>query len=49
MNEPKFRALLLTEGVVPEPSTPDELRAAIVQDYEWNAAMAKRFNIKPIE
>jgi tripartite-type tricarboxylate transporter receptor subunit TctC len=49
MDEPKFRETLLAAGVVPEPSTPDELRAAIVQDYEWNAAMVRRFDIKPIE
>jgi tripartite-type tricarboxylate transporter receptor subunit TctC len=49
MNEPKFREILLAQGVVPEPSTPEELRAVIVQDYEWNASMAKRFDIKPID
>ena len=49
MSEPKFREILLTQGVVPEPSTPEELRAVIVQDYEWNASMAKRFDIKPID
>jgi tripartite-type tricarboxylate transporter receptor subunit TctC len=49
MSEPKFRELLLAQGVVPEPSTPDELRAIIVQDYEWNAGMVKRFDIKPID
>ena len=49
MTEPKFLEILLAQGVVPEPSTPEELRAVIVQDYEWNASMAKRFDIKPID
>jgi tripartite-type tricarboxylate transporter receptor subunit TctC len=49
MEEPKFREQLLAQGVVPEPSTPDDLRSIIVQDYEWNASMAKRFDIKPID
>jgi tripartite-type tricarboxylate transporter receptor subunit TctC len=49
MSEPKFLEILLAQGVVPEPSTPEELRAVIVQDYEWNASMAKRFDIKPID
>ena len=49
MDEPKFREVLLAQVVVPEPSTPAELRAVITQDYEWNASMAKRFDIKPIE
>jgi tripartite-type tricarboxylate transporter receptor subunit TctC len=49
MSEPSFREVLLGQGVVPEPSTPDELKAAIQQDYEWNASMAKRFEIKPID
>jgi tripartite-type tricarboxylate transporter receptor subunit TctC len=49
MSEPKFREILLAQGVVPEPSTPEELRTVIVQDYEWNASMAKRFDIKPID
>jgi tripartite-type tricarboxylate transporter receptor subunit TctC len=49
MDEPKFREVLLAQGVVPEPSTPAELRSIIQQDYEWNATMAKRFDIKPID
>jgi tripartite-type tricarboxylate transporter receptor subunit TctC len=49
MAEPKFREILLAQGVVPEPSTPAELRTVIKQDYEWNASMVKRFGIKPID
>ena len=49
MDDPKFKEVLLAQGIVPEPSTPEELRAVIVQDYEWNASMAKRFDIKPID
>jgi tripartite-type tricarboxylate transporter receptor subunit TctC len=49
MDEPKFREVLLAQGVVPEPSTPAELKSVIMRDYEWNAAMVKRFNIKPID
>jgi tripartite-type tricarboxylate transporter receptor subunit TctC len=49
MDEPKFREVLLAQGVVPEPSTPAELRSIIQQDYEWNATMTKRFDIKPID
>jgi tripartite-type tricarboxylate transporter receptor subunit TctC len=49
MSEASFREVLLGQGVVPEPSTPDELKAAIQRDYEWNANMAKRFNIKQID
>jgi len=35
--------------VVPEASTSEGLRAMIVQDDKWNASMAKRFDIKPID
>jgi tripartite-type tricarboxylate transporter receptor subunit TctC len=49
MAEPAFRDTLLAAGVVPEVSSPEELTAAITQDYEWNARMVKRFNIKPID
>jgi tripartite-type tricarboxylate transporter receptor subunit TctC len=49
MNEPKFRDVLLGQGVMPEPSTPDELKTIIQQDYEWNATMVKRFDIKEID
>jgi tripartite-type tricarboxylate transporter receptor subunit TctC len=49
MDEPKFREVLFAQGVVPEPSTPAELKSIIMRDYEWNAAMVKRFNIRPID
>ena len=49
MDDPKFRKSCWPKAIVPEPSTPEELRAVIVQDYEWNASMAKRFDIKPID
>jgi tripartite-type tricarboxylate transporter receptor subunit TctC len=49
MVEPAFRQTLLAQGVVPEPSSPEEVKTVIQQDYEWNARMVKRFNIKPIE
>lgn len=49
MGEPSFRDVLLGQGVVPEPSMPDELKSAIQQDYEWNASMARRFNIRQID
>jgi tripartite-type tricarboxylate transporter receptor subunit TctC len=49
MDDPKFRETLLAQGVVPEPSTPEELKTIIAKDYEWNASMAKRFDIKPID
>jgi hypothetical protein len=37
-------SLLPAQGVVPEPSTPEETKAAIQQDYQWNAAMVQRFD-----
>jgi tripartite-type tricarboxylate transporter receptor subunit TctC len=49
MAEPAFHDALLAQGVVPEPSTPEETKAAIQQDYQWNAAMVQRFDIKPID
>jgi tripartite-type tricarboxylate transporter receptor subunit TctC len=49
MGEPAFREALLNQGVVPEPSTPEETKAAILQDYQWNADMVQRFNIKAID
>lgn len=49
MNEPAFRGVLLGQGVVPEPSTPEETKTVIEQDYQWNASIVTRFNIKPIE
>ena len=49
MEDPKFKTVLLNQGVVPEPATPEETRVAIRQDYEWNASMVKRFNIQPVD
>jgi len=49
MEDPKFKMVLLNQGVVPEPATPEETRVAIRQDYEWNASMVKRFNIQPVD
>jgi len=49
MDDPELKALLLKQGVVPEPSTPDETKKIIQEDYEWNAKMVQRFGIKPIE
>jgi tripartite-type tricarboxylate transporter receptor subunit TctC len=49
MNDPDLKAKLLTQGVVPEPTTPEETKAAIEADYEWNARMVQRFGIKPID
>jgi len=49
MNDPDLKALLMKQGVVPEPSTPEETKKIIEQDYEWNAKMVQRFDIKPIE
>jgi tripartite-type tricarboxylate transporter receptor subunit TctC len=49
MAEPAFREALLNQGVVPEPSTPEDTKAIIQQDYEWNATMVQRFNIKAID
>jgi tripartite-type tricarboxylate transporter receptor subunit TctC len=49
MEDPEFRAVLLKQGVVPEPSTPEEAKAAIEQDFEWNTSMVKRFKIQPVE
>jgi tripartite-type tricarboxylate transporter receptor subunit TctC len=49
MGEPAFHDALLAQGVVPEPSTPEETRAIIQQDYDWNARMVSRFNIKAID
>lgn len=49
MSEPKFRETLLAQGVVPEPATPAETRAFIVQDYEWNRRMMNQFGIKRVE
>jgi tripartite-type tricarboxylate transporter receptor subunit TctC len=45
----KFKEALMAQGVVAELSTPENLRTIIRQDYEWNAGMAKRFDIKPID
>jgi tripartite-type tricarboxylate transporter receptor subunit TctC len=49
MDEPAFREALLNQGVVPEPSTPEETKAVIQKDYEWNATMVQRFNIHAID
>jgi tripartite-type tricarboxylate transporter receptor subunit TctC len=49
MNEPAFRDALLKQGVVAEPTTPDETKTIIRHDYEWNASMVQRFNIKAID
>jgi tripartite-type tricarboxylate transporter receptor subunit TctC len=49
MSEPAFRDALLKQGVVPEPTTPEETKAVIQQDYEWNASMVQRFSIKAID
>ena len=49
MSEPAFREALLKQGVVPEPTTPEETKAAIQQDYDWNARMVQRFSIKTID
>jgi tripartite-type tricarboxylate transporter receptor subunit TctC len=49
MSEPASRDALLNQGVVPEPSTPEETKTLIQQDYQWNASMVQRFNIKAID
>jgi tripartite-type tricarboxylate transporter receptor subunit TctC len=49
MSEPAFREALRKQGVVPEPTTPEETKTAIQQDYEWNASMVQRFGIKAID
>jgi tripartite-type tricarboxylate transporter receptor subunit TctC len=49
MSEPAFRDALLRQGVVPEPTTPEETKTAIRQDYEWNSSMVQRFGIKAID
>jgi len=49
MSEPAFHDALLIQGVVPEPSTPEQTKAIIQQDYDWNARMVSRFNIKAID
>jgi tripartite-type tricarboxylate transporter receptor subunit TctC len=49
MSDPAMKAVLLKQGVVPEPSTPEETKEIIDRDYEWNAKMVRRFDIKPIE
>jgi tripartite-type tricarboxylate transporter receptor subunit TctC len=49
MDDPELKTLLMKQGVVPEPSTPEETRKIIEQDYEWNAQMVRRFDIKPID
>ena len=49
MDDPEFKAALLKQGVIPEPTTPEEAKTAILQDYKWNATMVKRFDIKPID
>jgi tripartite-type tricarboxylate transporter receptor subunit TctC len=49
MDKPAFREALLNQGVVPEPSTPEDTKAIIQQDYEWNATTVQRFNIKAID
>jgi len=40
---------LLKQGVTPEPTTPEGAKTATLQDYEWNANMVKRFDIKPVD
>jgi tripartite-type tricarboxylate transporter receptor subunit TctC len=49
MDDPEFKSILLKQGVVPEPATPEDTRVAIQHDYEWNASMVKRFNIQPVD
>jgi tripartite-type tricarboxylate transporter receptor subunit TctC len=49
MDDPELKAMLLKQGVVPEPSTPEQTKKIIQEDYEWNARMTQRFDIKPIE
>lgn len=49
LDDPDFRAVLLKQGVVPEPSTPEELLTAVKEDYEFNARMVARFKIPPVQ
>ena len=49
MDDPRLKEALLKQGVVPEPSTPEEAKVAIEEDYEFNARMVKQFKIAPIE
>ncbi|HEX4411020.1 MAG TPA: tripartite tricarboxylate transporter substrate binding protein [Xanthobacteraceae bacterium] len=49
MSDPAFRDSLLGQGIVPEPSTPEGTKDLIQQDYQWNATMVQRFNIKAID
>jgi tripartite-type tricarboxylate transporter receptor subunit TctC len=49
MEDSDFRDALLKQGVVPEPSTPEATITAIREDYEWNSAIVKRFDIKPVD
>jgi len=49
MEDPDLKATFLKQGVVPEPSTPEEAKRIIEADYAWNAKMVQRFGIKPIE
>ena len=49
MGAPAFREALLKQGIVPEPTTPEETRAIVQQDYAWNARMVQRFSIKAID
>jgi tripartite-type tricarboxylate transporter receptor subunit TctC len=49
MSDPEFIKVLETQGVVPEPTTPDDAKAAIQEDYAWNARMVKQFDIPPLE
>jgi tripartite-type tricarboxylate transporter receptor subunit TctC len=49
MEDPDLKAKLLDQGVVPEPTSPEQTKAAIQADYEWNASMVRRFGIEPID
>ncbi len=49
MDDAEFKAVLLKQGLTPEPTTPEGAMTAILQDYEWNADMVKRFDIKPVD
>jgi len=49
MSDPEFVKVLQTQGVVPEPTTPEDAKAAIQEDYAWNARMVKQFDIPPLE
>jgi len=49
LSDTDFREKMLTQGVVLEASSPEELRKAVQADYEFMARMARQFNIKPLE